>query len=43
MCLGFFASVIKSGEPWSETCQREYDRVLALAAASPATEESERT
>ncbi len=24
-CLGFFASVIKSGEPWTETCQREYD------------------
>ncbi len=23
--LGFFASVIKSGESWSATCQREYD------------------
>ncbi len=23
--LGFFASVIKSGEPWSETCQKAYD------------------
>ena len=22
--LGFFASVIKSGEPWTETCEREY-------------------
>lgn len=25
-CLGFFASVIKSGESWTETCQREYDK-----------------
>jgi len=24
-CLGFFASVIKSGESWTETCQRNYD------------------
>lgn len=24
-CLAFFASVIKSGESWSSTCQREYD------------------
>jgi hypothetical protein len=23
--VGFFASVIKSGEPWTETCQRRYD------------------
>ena len=23
-CLAFFASVIKSGEPWTETCEREY-------------------
>ncbi|MGK2908781.1 MAG: hypothetical protein ACSLE1_03130 [Sphingobium sp.] len=22
--LAFFASVIKSGEPWTETCQRDY-------------------
>jgi hypothetical protein len=26
-CLGFFASVIKSGEPWTDTCQNEYDAV----------------
>ena len=23
--LGFLASVIKSGEPWTESCQAEYD------------------
>ena len=23
--LGFFASAIKSGEPWTETCQKEYE------------------
>ncbi len=23
-CLGFFASVIKSGESWTATCEREY-------------------
>ncbi len=23
-CLAFFASVIKSGEPWSETCEAMY-------------------
>jgi hypothetical protein len=23
-CLHFFASVIKSGEPWTATCEREY-------------------
>ncbi|EPP4478851.1 hypothetical protein LD849_08165 [Salmonella enterica] len=28
-CLGFFASVIKSGEPWTATCQREYDAARA--------------
>lgn len=37
--LGFFASVIKSGEPWSETCQREYEAanaaLQAVYAASP--------
>lgn len=27
-CLGFFVSVIKSGEPWTQTCQREYDKAL---------------
>jgi hypothetical protein len=29
-CLGFFASVIKSGETWTETCQREYDAALGV-------------
>ena len=24
-CLGFFASVSKGGEPWTATCQQEYD------------------
>lgn len=24
-CLAFFASVIKSGEPWTESCQQAYD------------------
>lgn len=28
-CLGFFASVIKSGEPWTDTCQKDYDEALA--------------
>lgn len=27
-CLGFFASVIKSGESWSATCQSEYDAAM---------------
>ncbi len=27
-CLGFFASVIKSGESWTKTCQRDYDAAL---------------
>ena len=27
-CLGFFASVIKSGEPWTNSCQREYDLAM---------------
>jgi hypothetical protein len=30
-CIGFFASVIKSGEPWTATCQREYDNALGRA------------
>jgi hypothetical protein len=37
--LGFFASVIKSGEPWTATCQAEYDkanRALQALYASPA-------
>ena len=27
--LGFFRSVIKSGEQWSEQCETEYRRALA--------------
>jgi hypothetical protein len=27
-CLGFFASVIKSGESWTATCQREFDNAM---------------
>lgn len=27
-CLGFFASVIKSGEPWTATCESEYQAAL---------------
>ena len=27
-CLGFFASVIKSGEPWTFACQEKYDTLL---------------
>ena len=27
-CLGFFASVIKSGEQWTSVCQHEYDTAL---------------
>lgn len=27
-CLGFFASVIKSGEAWTSTCQTEYDTAI---------------
>lgn len=34
-CLGFFASVIKSGEPWTATCQREYDAAISALAAAP--------
>ncbi|MGI4943678.1 MAG: hypothetical protein ACRYHQ_24455 [Janthinobacterium lividum] len=29
-CLGFFASVIKSGEAWSPACQEMYDEARAL-------------
>ena len=28
----FFRSVIKSGEPWTEQCQEEYDAALAGSA-----------
>lgn len=34
--LAFFASVIKSGEPWTGTCQKAYDEAMA-ALASPMT------
>lgn len=27
-CVKFFSSVIKSGEPWTDTCQREYNAAL---------------
>lgn len=27
-CLGFFASVIKSGEPWTATCEERYRAAL---------------
>ena len=27
-CLGFFASVIKSGEPWTETCEKAIADIL---------------
>jgi hypothetical protein len=37
--VGFFASVIKSGEPWTETCQREYDAVFGHPAQQPAGDE----
>lgn len=38
--LGFFASVIKSGEPWTATCAAEYEaaRAKTQAAISKATE-----
>lgn len=32
-CLAFFASVIKSGEPWTATCQREYDAAMKKGKA----------
>lgn len=28
-CVNFFASVIKSGEPWTETCQLEYNKAIS--------------
>jgi hypothetical protein len=34
-CLGFFSSVIKSGEPWTETCEREYKQALMPQEAAP--------
>jgi hypothetical protein len=32
-CLAFFASAIKSGEPWTATCEREYRDALRARAA----------
>jgi len=32
--LAFFASVIKSGEPWTATCQKAYDEAQAALLAS---------
>ena len=28
-CLGFFASVIRSGEPWTATCEQRYRAALS--------------
>ena len=33
--LAFFASVIKSGEPWTGTCQKAYDEAMVALCASP--------
>lgn len=30
--VGFFASVIKSGEPWTPECQAAFDRVFSEGA-----------
>lgn len=27
-CLAFFASVIKSGESWTSTCQQKFDEAM---------------
>jgi hypothetical protein len=27
-CLGFFASVIKAGEPWTDACEAAYQEAL---------------
>lgn len=32
-CLGFFASVIKSGEEWSGTCEAEFNAAKTAYAA----------
>ena len=31
-CIGFFASVIKSGETWTSICQHEYSEALKTPA-----------
>lgn len=35
-CLGFFASVIKSGEPWTDACQAKYDALLSAGLTKTA-------
>ncbi|WP_392352985.1 hypothetical protein V8F63_09535 [Brevundimonas sp. LF-1] len=37
MWMGFAASVIKSGEPWTDQCQREFDEAKAAYARLSAT------
>lgn len=34
-CVGFLSSVIKSGEPWSETCQKATDEAMERTALDP--------
>lgn len=31
-CLALFKSVIKSGEPWTDVCQRDYDAAMKVDA-----------
>lgn len=38
-CLGLFSSVIKSGEPWTETCHRHYEDALSAIERLNATAE----
>lgn len=40
-CLGFFASVIKSGEPWTATCEAEYRAALSPSPASTPSAQEE--
>lgn len=35
VCLGFFASVIKSGEPWTDICQQRYDAITRTNKEQP--------
>lgn len=35
-CLGFFASVIKSGEEWTSVCQHEYSEAMKTPATDAA-------
>ncbi len=34
-CLMFFQSVIRSGEPWTETCEREYAAATSSLLSPP--------